>query len=445
MKRFLKAILLFLAASSGSASVFGQISNLPVGAPELAFSQPPLPPPAPFSGSSINAGLPPITIDELVRLAMDENPTISQASMRVRAMEGSRWQAGLLPNPTVGYIGDEMGNEHTAGQQGGFLRQEIVTNGKRRLSRNVADHDVSQAEYSLQMQRQRVTNDVRVGAYELMIARRAVDLNDRLVGVGQASMTAAEKAFAGKEVSRADVLQAKIELNAAKMQLENSRNRQESAWRKLASAIGTPSMEPRPIADELERFPTELNFEASLSSITACSPEMAKARCEVERARAALARECAERVPNLDVEGGLRYNNASRDSVAMVQVGVPIQIFNRNQGNIAKAQSELSAASYEVKRTELDLRSRLSEVFARHTDANGQVRCYQEEMIPDAKKSLEIAQFGYTQGELSYLALLTAQRTYYRVNLDYLEILQNYWTTRARIEGMLLEGGLSRQ
>ena len=39
--------------------------------------------------------------------------------------------AGLYPNPTIGYIGDQMGAQGTAGEiQGGYIQQTIVTAGK---------------------------------------------------------------------------------------------------------------------------------------------------------------------------------------------------------------------------------------------------------------------------------------------------------------------------
>ena len=104
---------------------------------------------------------PPFTLAEMERIAMANNPTLTQATMRVQALQGKQVQVGLYPNPVVGYIGDEMGNEGTAGQQGGFVRQEIVTAGKLRLDRAVAGHEISQAEFALQSQLCRVLNDVR--------------------------------------------------------------------------------------------------------------------------------------------------------------------------------------------------------------------------------------------------------------------------------------------
>ena len=50
---------------------------------------------------------------------------------------------------------------------------------------------------------------------------------------------------------------------------------------------------------------------------------------------------------------------------------------------------------------------------------------------------------GYQKGEVGYLDMLTAQRTYFRANLSYIEALRELWRVTVRIEGMLLEDSLA--
>jgi outer membrane protein, heavy metal efflux system len=202
----------------------------------------------PMPAETLPSGVPSrMTLVELEQMAMANNPTLAQAAMRVRAIQGKQVQVGLYPNPVIGYIGDEMGNEGTAGQQGGFLRQELVTNGKRGLSRAAAGHEVNQAEYALRSQRLRVINDVRTSGYEVIAAQRLIELDEQLVRIGEECMKTAEHLLAAKEVGRVDILQARVETNSAKLQLDNARNRHLAAWRKLAVVVGMPNLEPRPM------------------------------------------------------------------------------------------------------------------------------------------------------------------------------------------------------
>ena len=163
---------------------------------------------------------------------------------------------------------------------------------------------------------------------------------------------------------------------------------------------------------------SQLTWEDTFSRLLAESPQLAAAQAGVARAQAALSRECAGRVPNIDLQAAVQYDNATKDTFATVQVGVPMPIFNRNQGNIRRAQAELMAAQNEVQRVQLELQQRLAAVFEQYTNARYQVEKYSRDILPNAEASLKLTNAGYRQGEYNYLFLLTAQRTYFQTNLD---------------------------
>jgi cobalt-zinc-cadmium efflux system outer membrane protein len=206
--------------------------------------------------------------------------------------------------------------------------------------------------------------------------------------------------------------------------------------------IGVPNMGPVTLVDQLEADLPELSWEVSLDRLLSSSPEMARARMEVQRAECELARECAGRVPNVNVEAGLQYNHASEDTVASVTLAMPLQLFDRNQGNIRRAECELAAARQEVRRLELSLQDRLADSFRKYATAQQQACRYRDDILPDAKDSLDLVREGYRQGEFGYLELLTSQRTYFHVNLAYVESLHALCIGNMRIEGMLLCGAL---
>ena len=90
----------------------------------------------------------------------------------------------------------------------------------------------------------------------------------------------------------------------------------------------------------------------------------------------------------------------------------------------------------------MSLQQRLATAFKNYANAQQQVQQYETDILPDAKESLGLIQQGYRQGEFGYLELLTAQRTYFRVNLNYVTALRDLWVTSTRIEGQLLSGAL---
>lgn len=403
-------------------------------------------PPKPASLPPADALMPnraPLILADLEAIAFANNPTLAQASRRVDALHGKHLQVGLPPNPMVGYQGEEIGDDGTGGQQGMFLGQQLVTAGKLELNRAVVRHEIAQARHELEMQRLRVINAVRARAYEVIVTQRAVALNEQLVALGEESMRAAEKLWQAKEVSQVDVLQARVEANSAKLGLTSARTEHQAAWQRLAVVMGVPDTPPGALMDNLDETAPDLVWENTLVRLLAESPELARAQSGVERAKCALARAQAGRIPDIDLEAAVRYNNASEYAMASVALGVPLQIFDRNQGNIHQAYAELSAAHREVRRVELDLQDRLAVAFAQYSNTNLQTTQYKTQILPDARSSLELVRKGYQQGEFDYFELLTAQRTFFQVNLAYIQSLRELWHNAVEIDGLLLTGGLA--
>src|SRR5262249_5161736 len=57
-----------------------------------------------------------LSLDDLEQLALQRNPTLAQAALQVEASRGKAVQAGLYPNPTIGYEADLIGTQHTRGE-----------------------------------------------------------------------------------------------------------------------------------------------------------------------------------------------------------------------------------------------------------------------------------------------------------------------------------------
>jgi outer membrane protein, heavy metal efflux system len=386
-----------------------------------------------------------MSLTDFEALAEQNNPTLAQAVARVEAARGEYVQAGLYPNPRLGYLAAEIGDEGQAGQQGAYVGQEIVTNGKRRLAQAAAEQAIRQAQWAWTTQHTRVMADVRRGFYDVLVAQRTMELTDQLVRIGQEGVRAAEALLRVKEVARADVLQAQIEADSAALLAEKARNRHLAAWRNLAVVAGAPDMAAVPLVGELQEGLPLLTWNETLARALSESPAVAEARADVARVQAVLDHQYAQRVPNVDVQFSVQYDNATRDNIAGVQAGMPLPLWNRNQGNIRRAEAELIAVRNDQRRVQLDLQQRLTQTFEQYQNARCQVERYAATILPNAQKSLELVTAGYRLGEFNYVALLTAQRTFFQTNLAYVEAIRDLRAATVAIDSHLLGDSLQQR
>jgi cobalt-zinc-cadmium efflux system outer membrane protein len=240
------------------------------------------------------------------------------------------------------------------------------------------------------------------------------------------------------QISRASLLQAQIQSESATLLAQQATNRRDAAWRRLASLLGMESEPPKALEDTLLQPLPEVSWHPTLERILAESPELSELQFDVERARWAVERARAGRVPNIDAQAGVAQDYATRDTIANVQIGMPIPVFNRNQGAIAQACGELAAAQAALDQRALALGQRLAAALRDYATARQRVARYSETIIPTARQSLDIINRAYEQGELDYIQVLAIQQTYTETNLSYLQDLEAAWKKWAEIDGLLV-------
>ncbi len=385
-----------------------------------------------------------LTLADLETMALAGNPSIARTSALLDAARGNYIQVGLPPNPSAGYEGQQIGSRGLAEQDGVFVSQEIVRGGKLKLNRQVAAQEWVRAEQELSAQQQRVLTDVRVAYYEVLIAQRQDSLTTELLQVARRALNVAEGLLKGKEVGRVDVLQAELETENAEIIARNARHRRAAAWQRLSAVVGNPSLPIQDLDGDLEHPHGEYTWDGSLQLVLTNSPEIAAAVANVERARWAVQRAVVEQTPNVTVLGlvNWRDNGIGGRSDGGISVGVPLPLWNRNQGGIIQAQGQVAAAERALDQLELALQDRLTPVYERYANAFHQVARYRTKILPAAQESLDLTRQLYQGGETGFVNLLLAQRTYSQTNLNYLESLRALRGAEAEIEGLLLSGSL---
>ena len=385
-----------------------------------------------------------ITIDRLEALALQHNPTLEQARADTWKTHGRYVQAGLYPNPEVGYAASEIGNEGESGQQGGYIQQEFVFGGKLGLSQNVASAEREAADHALLLQELRVRNNVRLEYYAILVAERNLDLAQQLHAVaGNAAKLATIRSEQG-EASRLDELQARGEQQRAAVAVAQAKNAVEAAWRRLRAIVGAPSLTRQPLAGNIEQHDIpESSHDELLSQLQSTSPQIRLAEARIDRAQAAVARAEVEPIPNVTVQNVLQYDTATKYTVVGLQATLPLPVFDRNQGNITEAENEWIRASREVDRMRLEQQRRMATRWQQFADARIQVRQYRSEVLPTVSETLKLTRAAYEAGEADYLRLLTAQRSYTETYREYVTALGAAWQAAVQLNGFLLTDGLA--
>lgn len=436
------------AAAVAPAETISRVDYEEKAVPEL--SQPQSIAEAPANVAEVDAPQPlpsadGLTMEVLEQMALSNSPAIAQAAARVRALRGKRLQVGLPPNPSVGYVASEIGNEGAAGQQGGFVGQSFITAGKLQKNRAIVTAEISRADQQLAAMHRRVQTDLRKGYYAALLAQRRLQLAEELVRVTTNAATASKSLYEAEEIPMAGLLQTEVQQQNSQVLLRTAQNGLAQSWRRLSTVVGGEELSVQPLTGDVSQLPESLDWQNQLARLQSESPEIAAAMASIERARRALSRACVEAVPNINAQLSVQYDDSTDDTISGVQIGIPLPLWNRNQGGIRQAQAEVAQAVRNVKRVELRLNQRLADSFRQYSDAHVTATTYATDILPRAQRTFDLVQQGYAQGEVGYLDLLVAQQTFSQTNLAYLDALGSLWQSFVQIDGLLLDESLAQQ
>jgi cobalt-zinc-cadmium efflux system outer membrane protein len=389
-------------------------------------------------------------------MALQNNPTIGQAEAAIRAAEGRRVQAGLMPNPIIGYLGEELSarafdqkSEHYV-----FAEQEVPLGGKLKKSRDVFARERAQAQAEAAAQKQRVLNAVRTLYYEALGAQRLVEVRAELAKLASEAVEVTGELFNTGAADRPDALAIQVEARRAGLDLIMAENERDQIWLQIGAVVGDPFMKPARLAGDLEQGLPMLEQEQLLATLLRESPEVKRAQVGIERARASLVRAKAEPTPNLFLRGGMGYSSELLETFppqppgrksgpeAFAEVGLRIPIFNRNQGAIAEASAELDFAEREARRVELMLRARTASAFRAYQNALSVATEYREQIVPRARQAYELYLASFRQMAAAYPQALIAQRTFFQTQAEYVRALVDVWRNATQLKGFMLTGAL---
>lgn len=391
-----------------------------------------------------------ISLAQLEESAVRSNPTVRQAEAQLRAAKGRRTQAGLWPNPTVGYSGEEIrGGQLGGGQHGAFVEQTVLLGGKLSSARRVADQEVRLAEIEVEEQRLRVQNAVRIGYFQVLASQEMLRLDNAMITLAASTLATAQRLRNIGQNDGSEVLQSEIELKRAEVAARVQEARLRREWRSLAALIGEPQLSFRRVEGRLDEDTGRIDPDAIIATIVSSSPATRLADVAVERAQAELTNARKFAIPDLTLRGGLQQNfeqaegtNRAIGMQGFAEVGINLPIFNRNQGNVEAARADVERARLEQQRVRLALHQRAADAAFGYSSALQVAQNYQREILPRAEKLFAMQLTAWGQMRTSYPQVLSAQRGLFDAQTEYIEALEQLRTTTLTLQGFLLTDGL---
>jgi cobalt-zinc-cadmium efflux system outer membrane protein len=476
---------------------------LPVAAQENSSPAPIAPPEisteSERSQESENVAEPEVSIDELIRLALENNP---QPAIARANLEAARQRAGALkslPNPVLqlvpGFIGDEEARDEEI-----ILSQPLDLFGQRKAQRRVLEAESRRVAAESTLVTRSLVVEVKNSAANLFAAQEAESLGQAQVEVAEQFRAAAARRAELGDVPPVQAQRAELELLRVQNELTNARAERLVRRAVLNQLIGqapeTPLRVSLPLSPALadllrargagSTLPAtegattipEVGPEAApptvipggavlppsptpplaassqvgsvaigntifaqrgaLLSSLVNRPDIVGAEATLEARRAQVDAIGKQRLPQFELQARRSSFFGREGSYALrAVITAPVFDFGSIRGDKRAAQADVRAQEARISLLRSQAAAQVEQALIRLDQQRATVERYRTGIVPQTLDLLRKTQIGFAQGASSYLEVLEAQRTLRAVQTEYLQALVGVRTSEAQLESAL--------
>lgn len=378
-----------------------------------------------------------LTLGEAVHRALRFSPAVRAAEIEIDAKRAENLQAGLRPNPGLGGEVQNVGQDE---QQAILELSQVIELGGKRVSRvRAAELGVGVAAWDYEAARLKVAIDTAVAFVDLLASQSRIEVLTDLLTVSQKLGKASEERVQAGAAHAVEAPRAQIEVARAKAELTAERALLSVAKRRLANNWGSQNTDFGWAQGELATT-NHLPSPDEMSIYLDSNPDVARWTTEMTRRKAVVDLARATAIPDLTIGAGVSRLENGDETGAIVNLSIPIPLFNRNQGNIAAAETRIFKGRRESLSAKLDVRAQFLEAYGRLIAASEKLSALEGEVLVAAKDVYDTTSKGYAEGKFDLLHVLDAQRTLFDTRLEIINTRAEFQKAKVQIEALIGRG-----
>ena len=375
-----------------------------------------------------------ITLDQAIDLAIAHNHALKATQTQIQQSQAQEVTAALRPNPTLTadalFIPIEPQNfnsniiasvtEFDAGVSYLFER-----GGKRHRRIEAARDATAQTRYQVSDAERTLIFNTAQQFITAQLAESNLDLANQDLASFQQTVDIAKAQYQAGAISEGDLLKITVQLLQFQTDVSSAKVAKAQALASLREFLGYDAVPANyDVEGDLTYQPLQLNRDDLLLKALKNRPDLLAARQGVQAAESQYM--LAKANGKVDVTGALTYTHVTDENTVGVTVSLPLPIFDRNQGEIARTRYARTAAqetAYAASDTVLTDVNSAYEAFLGNQEV---VNLYTGGYLKQAKDSRDISEYAYHRGAASLLDFLDAERSYRATQLAYRQSLANY-------------------
>jgi outer membrane protein, heavy metal efflux system len=373
----------------------------------------------------------PITISDAVAIFLQQNLQLVAARYDIDTAEAEKLTARLRPNPEL--------SVNTSGLPLAFtgplikeqtydygISQTFELGGKRHKRMDAANANADLARGQFQTVVWQLTNDLKRKFYTALLAASLLKLAQENQTTFAETLKQTTELYKAGEISGLELTRLEVEKLKFDTDVANSERDYEVALRDLRFTLGgdyrTTDID---VAGTLDYQPYDFSPGELRDKALAARPDLKAAQLSERAANASIRLQNAQRIPDLTLGAGIEQVPLGA-STYNVGVGIALPLFDRNQGERAKALIDRQRAQNQQQLITNQVFSDVDKALVAVEIQRRRVELYRTGVLTKVDEIQNLTEFALKAGESSTLDLLDAIRTrrdtlagYYQALFDY--------------------------
>jgi cobalt-zinc-cadmium efflux system outer membrane protein len=412
---------------------------LPASVVGQGQKMPPLPPATPPATAPVAAANAPakISLDEAIRLSLQHNHALQAARTTILQNQAEEVTANLRPNPTLSWDSQFFPLFNPSQFSADYLENQAqfdvgigytFERGKKR------QHRLQAAKDQTAVSRSTVTDNERTLIFNtsqqfisVLLAQSTLDLANQDAESFAQTVNISDARYKSGDMSESDLLKIKLQLLQFQSDVSAAKLAKIQALAGLRQFLGFESVPDQfDVQGDLDYQPVHADMEALKGLAMQDRPDLRAAQEGVTAARSQEALERANGKKDLGVSFDYTHTAGINSGAFFFNIDLPI--FDRNQGEIAKARFAINQAEETALETAQQVNTDIVDAYGALKSNDEIIQLYRSGYIDQAKQSRDITEYAYKRGAASLLDFLDAERTYRASQLAYRQALASYMT-----------------
>ena len=374
-----------------------------------------------------------LSMNEALGLFVSQNLDVLIAKYGIEYTKGQEVTARLFPNPllSVGTLssytqGRTLSN---SGQLFTQVSQLFELAGKRGYRIESAGFGAQSAEAAFEDAVRQLGFTVKDTYYRTQLAQRRLVLaeenRERFSRILDINTIRFKKGY----IAEVDLIRIRLQMVDFQSQVIQSLQEAESAKGELRQLLRLSPKTVLELTTELGFRRIDPDIEKLRVAALAVRPDIRAKRYTFSQRESDLKLAKAYRIPDVTIGAGYAVQGAQgpdNPGQVALNAGIPLPLFNRNQGGIRQAEVSLQAAGADLDKTVNRVENEVEVAYLNLLQSRRLVEAYFGEVLEDARSTFSIVERAYERGGATILDLLDAARTSRTIQQNYIEALFNY-------------------